>query len=100
MYLLASGVLTLMRTMKDIGETREAPSGACQAEVQELADVLEELLDAPRPWPEAQVRDVASRMQELSARPSSGETPVSAIITTAARRVAGDIAGLLPRLPA
>lgn len=95
-YLLASGALTLMRTTTDLGGTRGALSAVCQAEVQELADTLELLVSAPRPWTPAVVDEVRRRMRSLRGRPTDAETPASAIVTTAARRVAGDILRVLP----
>jgi uncharacterized membrane protein YgaE (UPF0421/DUF939 family) len=96
MYLLASGVLTLMRTMADIGETSGALSDARESEVRDLAGALELLLRAPRPWPELTIAGVTGKMRDLCERPIGGETPAGAIVASAARRVAGDVINLLP----
>jgi uncharacterized membrane protein YgaE (UPF0421/DUF939 family) len=96
MYLLASGGLSLMRTMLDVGEGGAAAPPECVSEVDELAGALRTLADAPRPWPAATVREVTRRMQQLGRRPRGEQSPASAVLTTAARRVARDMIGLLP----
>jgi uncharacterized membrane protein YgaE (UPF0421/DUF939 family) len=94
MYLLASAVLSLMRNILDV--PRGAPRAQWAGEVEEVAGALRELIDAPRPWPPATVDSVRARMRRLTSAPAPGAAGESAIVTTAARRVAGDLLRLLP----
>jgi hypothetical protein len=96
LYLLASAVLSLMRTMFDLGERGASASGECVAECDELAAVMHMLLDARRPWSPGMVQDVTSRMRALLDRPLPRASPEDAILTSASRRVARDVIALLP----
>jgi hypothetical protein len=89
-----------MRTMVDVAEYDAGTSPECAAEIDELAGALRALLDAPAPWPARTVEEVRRQMHELSGRPLPRESPESAIVTTAARRVARDVIGLLPEATA
>ena len=96
LYLLASAVLSLMRTMFDLGERGASASGECVAELDELAAVMHMLLDARRPWSLGMVQDVTSRMRALLDRPLPRASPEDAILTSASRRVARDVIAPLP----
>jgi uncharacterized membrane protein YgaE (UPF0421/DUF939 family) len=95
LYLLASGVLGLMRTMIDLAE-EPAASRPELIEAQELAQTLRILLDAPRPWSLPTVAQARARIQALLDRPPPSDSPQNVIATMAARRVARDVLGLLP----
>ncbi len=88
LYLLASAVLGLMRTAMDVSGRRVEPDPACAAEMEQLADGLRSLLQAPRPWPEPTLRQIDAQMRTLLEQPLPDSTPESAVLTTAARRVA------------
>jgi uncharacterized membrane protein YgaE (UPF0421/DUF939 family) len=99
MYLLASGVLSLMRMLIDVREYGGDPASQCVSEINELAAALRTLLLAPRPWPQRVIAETTHSMVELTSRPLARESPASAILTTAARRVAADVIALLPDAP-
>jgi uncharacterized membrane protein YgaE (UPF0421/DUF939 family) len=99
MYLLASAVLSLMRMMIDVRGYGGDPAPECALEIDEIARALSILLDAPRPWPQSLVAELGGTMQELARRPLTRASPASTILTTAARRVAEDVEGLLPDVP-
>jgi uncharacterized membrane protein YgaE (UPF0421/DUF939 family) len=107
MYLVAGGVLDLMRSAIDLDEQR-APDGtpgravprnplppACAAEVDELAGALRTLLHAPRPWPAAVVEVLAAQMRDLRLRALPREPAAGAVVSSAAKRLAGDVIDLL-----
>jgi uncharacterized membrane protein YgaE (UPF0421/DUF939 family) len=96
MYLLASGVLSLMRTIMDVEERGVAAAPQRASEIDELDGAFGSLLDAPRPWRPASVHEIAGQMQELAGRPLPREPPESVFTATAARRVARDMIGVLP----
>jgi len=96
LYLLASGVLSLLRTTIDLAEEPTAPRPELIVEVQELAQTLRILVDAHRPWSLPTVAQARARMQALLDRPLPSDSPRGAIATMAARRVARDVLGLLP----
>jgi uncharacterized membrane protein YgaE (UPF0421/DUF939 family) len=96
LYLLASGVLGLLRTSIDLAEQRARPQPQFSSEVRELARTLRDLLDAPRPWRSDTVVQAGVRMHALLDAPAPRDSPQGAIATIAARRVASDVLGLLP----
>jgi uncharacterized membrane protein YgaE (UPF0421/DUF939 family) len=95
LHLLAGGVLSLMRVVIDLAEESAAPWPALIFDVQELAQTLCILVDAPRPWSLPTVAQARARMQALLDRPLPSDSPQGAIAITAARRVARDVLGLL-----
>jgi uncharacterized membrane protein YgaE (UPF0421/DUF939 family) len=96
MYLLASAVLSLMRTVMDVSGHGVEPDPACAVEMDRLADALRSLLQAPRPWPARTLEQIAGGMRSLLDQPLALAAPESTIVTTAARRVAEDVIRLLP----
>jgi uncharacterized membrane protein YgaE (UPF0421/DUF939 family) len=93
LYLLAGGVLSLVRTMLDLAEGRAGPAPALTREVRELTQTLRLLLESPRPWPAQTVARARSRMQSLVDATAASEPPPPA--TAATRRVARDVLALL-----
>lgn len=95
MYVLASSVLSLMRTTFD----ESAPEVALQAErafeVEQLTGALRILLDAPRPWSADALAGAAGSLRELLARSPPREPPQSAVRATLCRRVAADVIAVL-----
>ena len=96
MYLLASAMLDLVRTIADLGARGADPSAERSSEISELADAMRELVSAPRPWPRRTVEQIGERMRELERRALPRDSPEDAIIALAARRVAQDIMQMLP----
>jgi hypothetical protein len=99
-YLLASSVLSLARTMLDVGELDADADGACDGELEQLARALGELECTRRPWPADTLEGVGASLRVLRAGELPRGSPGAAILTTAIRRVADDVLRLLPDAPA
>jgi uncharacterized membrane protein YgaE (UPF0421/DUF939 family) len=99
-YLLASSVLSLARTMMDVGELDAAADGACDGGLEELARSIGELERTPRPWPADTLERVGASLRLLQARELPHGSPGGASLTTAIRRAADDVLRLLPDAPA
>jgi hypothetical protein len=98
-YVLANAVLSLMRTVIDVRELGAAVARECLAEIDQLAAAPRILSQAPRPWAEEVVAEVTQGMQELLRQPHARGSPVDALVTLDARRVARDVIALLPERP-
>jgi uncharacterized membrane protein YgaE (UPF0421/DUF939 family) len=95
LYLLSSAVLSLARASIDgIGGTTGG-----SVETRELSQVLQTLVDAPRPWPAGTARAVAERTHALLARPLPSGPAELASLAAASHRLACDVIGLLPDDP-
>ena len=95
-YLLASAVLSLMRTTLELDRRGGQIEPACALDLSDLADALRALRDAPRPWPQTTVAEVGGRMYGLLGRELPASSPEAAILTSASRAVAADVLALLP----
>jgi hypothetical protein len=96
MYLLAGAVIGLMRATMDTRELDGAPSRECLSEIDQFILAVGTLAGAPRPWPPTTVDEVGRNMNRLLQSPLPSESPGSAVVATAARRVADDLLHLLP----
>jgi hypothetical protein len=86
MYLLASAVLSLMRTIADIAGDAATALPERVSEVHELAATVGALLDAPRPLTQPAVREAEQRMRGLQGRPLAREPLEGALLSNAVRR--------------
>lgn len=99
-YLLANAVLSLMRARRDVRELGVPAPPECAAQIDALAHAIETLEHGARPWSSATVQEVGAGMRRLVLHPLSLESPGSAVLTIAIRRVADDVLRLLPDAPA
>lgn len=96
LYLLASGVMGLMRTVEDLAREGSAPSEVYGGQVDELSDLMGDLLMVARPWTGDGVAAVRARLDELIARQLPGGSAEEAVLATSVRRVAAELLCLLP----
>ena len=99
-YLLANAVLSLMRARRDVRELGVPAPPECAAQIDAIARAVETLEHGARPWSPAVVQEVGASMRRLVLHPLSLESPGSAVLTIAIRRVADDVLRLLPDAPA
>jgi uncharacterized membrane protein YgaE (UPF0421/DUF939 family) len=96
MYLLAVGVLGLMRIVLDAEEAGEVPDAAMAAEIDRLASAMRLLAAAPRPLAGAHLSDVDARLTLIARDQRRLALSASDRVGASARRVSGDLERLLP----